>query len=680
MHRQPYPQLSGFTMLRLIGSGASGEVMEAVETRTGTKVAVKHLNPSFLSDTEQLDAFRAEAAVIQEIASPQVARFYEYREHATGAAIVMELVHGPSLREVLRTQRALPPEAALHVMKGSLLGLAAAHEAGVVHRDYKPGNVLVTATGDSKLVDFGIAIRHGATARSAGTPAYMAPEQWHGGLPTPATDVYAAATAFFECLTGDRPYQGETLHALALQHVTAPVPYHRVPAPLHELVRRGLAKAPEHRPADAWGFLAALEHAATTTYGADWEERGKRALAALAALTPLLWRSDADGSESGSDAATTSVDAPPETSRTALALSEQNWKQGSVRHAGRMRRRILGASACTAAVAGLVVGVAALAQQDPEQKTAHQRPSHTSVPQTDLSMGSSDATTAPPVASRPSSSSGTPGTGARPAVSAQDGDDSRGADTAASSPAVAMPSEEPMGDLPGASSANGSTDSPGPVIPAGEDAPSTGTQPAQSPSPARSPEPEDPSPSASSAPSPAQSESPPSPITSASTSPPTPPTQTPTPTSSPTPSPPTTSPTPSPPTTSPPPTHTGSTPPVPVPERVRELGVTRFTALNDDTALVTVTVRTESTGPVTLHLRWFGSDGAGTADQPGTQDGHVATFYLSGRTEYRVTSVHLFDAQLCAERWAVLATIDPQADQARPYRSLVAPACRGPFG
>jgi serine/threonine protein kinase len=117
----------------------------------------------------------------------------------------MEAVNGVSLRDVLSGNPGpLPPEAALTVLKGSLLGLSAAHAAGVVHRDYKPANVLVESSGNSKLVDFGIAGLSGERT-VAGTPAYMAPEQWHGAPASPATDVYSATCVFFECVTGGPP-------------------------------------------------------------------------------------------------------------------------------------------------------------------------------------------------------------------------------------------------------------------------------------------------------------------------------------------------------------------------------------------------------------------------------------------------------------------------------------------
>ncbi|WP_199486392.1 serine/threonine-protein kinase, partial [Actinomadura logoneensis] len=133
------------------------------------------------------------------------------------------------------------------VLKGSLQGLAAAHAAGIVHRDYKPGNVVVRPDGLSKLVDFGIAVPVGE-ASAVGTPAYMAPEQWRGGPATPATDVYAATCVFMEAVTGSRPFAAASRAALANLHLTAPPPLERLPAPLRPLAGRGLAKDAADRP------------------------------------------------------------------------------------------------------------------------------------------------------------------------------------------------------------------------------------------------------------------------------------------------------------------------------------------------------------------------------------------------------------------------------------------------
>ncbi|TLQ47470.1 serine/threonine-protein kinase [Streptomyces marianii] len=278
----------GYTETRELGSGGSGRVVLAVHDGTGTPVAVKYLAERLRRDTAFVRAFRSEARLLSGLDTPHVVRLYEYVECPDGAAIVMELVDGTALRALLAREGATGAAPALVVLKGSLLGLAAAHRAGVVHRDYKPENVLVAPDGSSKLVDFGIAAGRGTTPGVAGTPSYMAPEQWTGGPASPAADVYAATATFFECVTGRKPYTGENFAELALRHTTAPVPVDGVPEALRPLIRRGMAKSPQERPESAEAFVAELEAIACEAVGPDWEERGRGELAALAAMLPLL--------------------------------------------------------------------------------------------------------------------------------------------------------------------------------------------------------------------------------------------------------------------------------------------------------------------------------------------------------------------------------------------------------
>lgn len=301
----------GYSQVRELGSGASGRVVLAVHEGTGTAVAVKYLNDRMLENPVFVREFRAEAQLLGALRSPYVVGLYEYVEAPGGAAIVMELVDGIPLNALLKQCGRTGPEAALVLLKGSLLGLADAHRAGVVHRDYKPANVLVAANGTSKLVDFGIATPLGTTPGAAGTPAYMAPEQWQGRPASPAADVYAATATFFECLTGRKPYDGQNFAELAVQHIEAPVPETEAPEPVRPLIRRGLAKAPEQRPENADAFVAELEAVALAAYGPQWEERGQRKLAALAALLPLLFPSAGAPAHGVTALATTVLPAPP---------------------------------------------------------------------------------------------------------------------------------------------------------------------------------------------------------------------------------------------------------------------------------------------------------------------------------------------------------------------------------
>ncbi|MFH0240867.1 serine/threonine-protein kinase [Streptomyces sp. HK10] len=294
-----------------LGSGASGRVVLAVHEETGVPVAVKYLSESLHTRPDFVHDFRAEARLLGGLRSPHVTELYEYVESTDGAAIVMELVDGVPLRALLRDQGPIGPEAALVVLKGSLLGLADAHRVGVVHRDYKPENVLVTPDGSSKLVDFGIAVDAGTSAGVAGTPSYMAPEQWTGSPASPSADVYAATATFFECLTGHKPYAGDNLAELALRHVDAPVPAEEAPEAVRELVRRGLAKDPGERQAEAEAFVRELEETASTAYGPDWEQRGRGRLAAMVALLPLLLPSARSEPRTTTDTARTDLGPGP---------------------------------------------------------------------------------------------------------------------------------------------------------------------------------------------------------------------------------------------------------------------------------------------------------------------------------------------------------------------------------
>ncbi|WP_240134646.1 serine/threonine-protein kinase [Streptomyces sp. MUM 178J] len=349
----------GYSETRELGSGGSGRVVLAVHDATGTPVAVKYLNERMRRDEAFVQEFRAEARLLGGLDSPHVVRLYEYVEAPDGAAIVMELVDGVALRALLAREGSTGPEAALTVLKGSLLGLAAAHATGVVHRDYKPENVLVSADGSSKLVDFGIAAGRGTTPGVAGTPAYMAPEQWSGEPASPAADVYAATATFFECVTGRKPFAGDNFAELALAHTSAPVPEEDAPEEVRPLIRRGLAKAPDERPENAEAFVAELEELACAAYGPDWEERGQRKLAALAALLPLLFPS---------------AGAPP-AGTTALASTSLGHGHG-LRVLWPGKQGLL--AAALALVLGVVLSVAAQATGDAPQDTAVQAVATTS--------------------------------------------------------------------------------------------------------------------------------------------------------------------------------------------------------------------------------------------------------------------------------------------------------------
>jgi eukaryotic-like serine/threonine-protein kinase len=281
----------GYTEAKVLGSGGFGDVVLARDDASGTLVAVKYLRPMLLDDPGFTNLFRAEATVLASLDDSNVVRLYGYVESPSGAAIVTEVVEGVSLRRILSAQGRTSAEAALVVLQGSLIGLAAAHARGVAHRDYKPENVLVDGDGIIKLTDFGIAIRAGDRPVSAGTLAYAPPEQLSGGPASPAGDVYAATATFYECVVGWPPFTGDTLQVLHRQ-MSELVPMEPVPEPLRPLVAAGMAKAPWDRPANAARFVTELRATAGSAYGQDWEERGRSHLREAALLLAALWPSN----------------------------------------------------------------------------------------------------------------------------------------------------------------------------------------------------------------------------------------------------------------------------------------------------------------------------------------------------------------------------------------------------
>ncbi|WP_067889635.1 serine/threonine-protein kinase [Actinomadura chibensis] len=274
--------VQGFTHERELGAGASGRVVLAVDDLTSTKVAIKYLGDALRGDEAFLERFRAVARDLSQLEDPNVVDLYDFVETADGAAIVAQYVEGVSLRRVIAAQGPTGPLAALSLLGGTLLGLAAAHEHDIVHGAVRPSNVYVDAEGNARLSDFatspaGTEAQHG--------PQYAAPELWDGAPATVATDVYGATAVFYECLTGRPPFAGRNMARL---HREAPIPADEAPGPLRELIHHGLAKDPDSRPKSAADFLAALEDAAVSAYGPSWEAQGRGRLTELAAQAALL--------------------------------------------------------------------------------------------------------------------------------------------------------------------------------------------------------------------------------------------------------------------------------------------------------------------------------------------------------------------------------------------------------
>jgi serine/threonine-protein kinase len=241
-----------------IAVGGVGEVWRAADLLLDRPVAVKLLRAEYAQHPQTLARFRAEARHAASLTHPGIAQVYDYGEAGREESpyLVMELVDGPSLAGVLAAGP-LDPRHAMDVLAQAAAGLQAAHEAGLVHRDVKPANLLVGPAGRIKITDFGIASAAGSAPITragtlVGTPAYLAPERAAGGPATPASDLYSLGVVGYECLTGTPPFSGMPVE-VAAAHRQRPLPIlpPAVPAGVAGLVAQLTAKDPAARPASA---------------------------------------------------------------------------------------------------------------------------------------------------------------------------------------------------------------------------------------------------------------------------------------------------------------------------------------------------------------------------------------------------------------------------------------------
>ena len=243
-----------------IAAGGMGEVWRGEDDLLNRSVAVKLLPTGRAGDEAFLARFRAEARYAASLSHPGIARVYDYGESAEfgGAYLVMELVNGEPLSAILARAGRLSPDATLDIVSQAARALDAAHQAGIVHRDIKPGNLLVAAGGTTKITDFGIATAVAAAQAShltetgmvMGTAMYVSPEQATGAQVTEASDIYSLGVVAFECLAGHPPFTASEPLAIAFAHKHEPVPAlpPDVPQPVSDLVYHMLAKTPQERP------------------------------------------------------------------------------------------------------------------------------------------------------------------------------------------------------------------------------------------------------------------------------------------------------------------------------------------------------------------------------------------------------------------------------------------------
>jgi eukaryotic-like serine/threonine-protein kinase len=315
-----------------LGSGGMADVLEAVDRRLDRRVAVKLMRAD-VSDPRARQRFEHEASVAAALTHPNVVAVYDLGEHDGVPYIVMELVEGTTLAALLADHGALAPRDAALITDQVLRALEAAHAQGLVHRDVKPANVLITRDGTTKLADFGIAKALATspsltqTGQVIGTPRYLSPEQVAGHEATERSDLYAVGLMLYEMLAGEPPFPTESFTALAAAHQHAPVPSLAdrrpgLPAALVTTAEHALAKDPGDRFADAREMRRSLAGASSTDAAA----------------------------------VTTAVDAPAQTALLPDPTAAPSTTEPSAPREGRRARRLWPAVA-----AGVVIGALVLA-------------------------------------------------------------------------------------------------------------------------------------------------------------------------------------------------------------------------------------------------------------------------------------------------------------------------------
>ena len=257
-----------YELERLIGEGGMARVYAGRDLRLNRRVAIKIPHSHYLTDPDFLSRFRHEAQAAAMLTHPNIVDVYDVGQDGDVHYLVMEYVEGTNLKAIIAHEAPLPIARAVDLAAQVARGLHAAHRAGLIHRDIKPQNIIVTPDGQAHISDFGVAKSPLSTALTEtgvafGTVDYLSPEQAQGRPATPLSDVYALGVVLYEMLTGRLPFTGDSALAVAMKHVTEPpVPPRQlvpaIPPGLEALVLRALAKDPAQRPASALEFAEAL--------------------------------------------------------------------------------------------------------------------------------------------------------------------------------------------------------------------------------------------------------------------------------------------------------------------------------------------------------------------------------------------------------------------------------------
>lgn len=252
-----------------IASGGTSTVYRGLDVRLDRPVALKVMDSRYAGDSQFLTRFQLEARTVARLKNPGLVAVYDQGQDGRHPFLVMELIEGGTLRELLAERGPMPPHAVVAVLRPVLGGLAAAHRAGLVHRDVKPENVLISDDGDVKIADFGLVravAAAGITSTSVilGTAAYLSPEQVRDGNAGPRSDVYSAGILTYELLTGRAPFTGDSPLSVAYQRLDHDVPrpgdvIEGVPTQFDDFVACATARDPAERYADAIEMLADVE-------------------------------------------------------------------------------------------------------------------------------------------------------------------------------------------------------------------------------------------------------------------------------------------------------------------------------------------------------------------------------------------------------------------------------------
>ena len=259
--------LRGYRLLERIGEGAFGEVYRAIQPHVEREVAIKSIHAELANQPDFVRRFEREAQLVARLEHPHIVPLYDYWREPDAAHLVMRFLRGGSLEDLL-DDGPLDLERASRILDQTGAALAAAHQQGVVHRDVKPGNILLDEEGNAYLSDFGIALETGAPEQTAGTmirgtPAYLSPEQIKLEQTTPRSDVYALGVVLYEMLTGEHPFPGTSLNVLLDQHLHQPIPSVRAKRPeiapaVDAAIAGATAKDPAARFADVLDLCAAF--------------------------------------------------------------------------------------------------------------------------------------------------------------------------------------------------------------------------------------------------------------------------------------------------------------------------------------------------------------------------------------------------------------------------------------